>query len=89
MDDEWDFGFSAVSEDELETVEMSKKIAEEHEQSMKDVHGRLKMLYDNIIPLLDNLRKNPEKEYIYWPDRTQKIDAFEEKLSRIVDGDIE
>ena len=26
-----------------------------------------------IMPLLYNLKKNPEKEYIYWPNRENKI----------------
>jgi hypothetical protein len=26
-----------------------------------------------VMPLLYNLKKNPEKEYIYWPNRENKI----------------
>ena len=26
-----------------------------------------------ILPLLQNLMKNEEKEYIYWPNRTEKL----------------
>ena len=32
------------------------------------------------LPLLYNLKKNPEKEYILWPDRTELIDAQIEKI---------
>lgn len=86
-DDLFDFGFTAINEDELKTVETSKNQVEELQQQLESVDKRATMLYNAIIPLLDNLRKNPEKEYIYWPDRVSKIDAFETKLSNIVNGD--
>lgn len=86
-DDLFDFGFTAVTEDDLQVVESSRVAAESLEQQLESVDKRLTKLYNAIIPLLDNLRKNPEKEYIYWPDRVKKIDAFETKLSDIVNGD--
>jgi hypothetical protein len=39
----------------------------------EDVTGKLKQVEELIMPLLVNLMKNPEKEYIYWPNRTEKI----------------
>jgi len=33
--------------------------------------------------LLNNLKKNPEKEYILWPDRLAKVEAFETHLQKI------
>lgn len=86
-DDLFDFGFTAVTENDLQVVESSRVAAESLEQQLESVDKRLTKLYNAIIPLLDNLRKNPEKEYIYWPDRVKKIDAFETKLSDIVNGD--
>ena len=35
-----------------------------------------------IIPLLKNLMKNPSKEYIYWPNRTSKLQA---QIDRILE----
>ena len=32
---------------------------------------------------LNNLKANPEKEYILWPDRLKKVEAFETHLQRI------
>jgi len=43
-------------------------------------------LYNAITPLLNNLKANPEKEYILWPNRTEKIEAFENKLFDIYNG---
>jgi hypothetical protein len=78
-DDLFDFGFTAVSEDELEKVQAS--IAN---QASSD--ERLKKMYKSILPLLDNLEKNPEKDYIYWPDRTKKIEEFRKRLNDIYNG---
>lgn len=87
MSDEiFDFGFTAVNEDELASVEISKKIVEDTEANANDLHSRLNKLYASIIPLLENLKKNPEKEYILWPDRTKKIEEFQSKLLDIFEG---
>ena len=85
--DDFDFGFSAVSEDELETVEASKRVAAQSEATVEDLNDRLNRMFKAILPLLNNLRKDPEKQYIVWPNRVAKIDAFEAKLAAIVDGD--
>ena len=31
-----------------------------------------------------NLKKNPEKEYIYWPNRVAKVEQFEDLISGII-----
>lgn len=78
-DDLFDFGFTAVSEDELEAVQTS--IA-----NQTSSQERLERMYKSILPLLDNLEKDPSKDYIYWPDRTKKIDSFRKKLTDIYNG---
>jgi hypothetical protein len=44
---------------------------------------KLYRLYNAITPLLNNLKKNPEKEYILWPNRIDKVEQFEEHLLKI------
>lgn len=83
----FDFGFTAVDEDELQSVESSRNQVEEMQKKLKQVDNRAKKLYDAITPLLDNLRKSPQKEYILWPDRLDKINAFQEKLIGILEDD--
>lgn len=82
-----DFGFTAINEDELQSVESSRNQVEEMQQKLKQVDNKAKRLYDVITPLLENLKKNPEKEYILWPDRVSKIDAFQQKLTVILHDD--
>ena len=66
-----DFGFSHVSEQQLSA-------------EVTTVTNKLEGLRKMIIPLLNNLKKNPDKEYIYWPDRVQKIDAFIKKMDKYI-----
>ena len=47
----------------------------------------MEALYKLIMPLLLNLQKDPEKEYILWPDRSKKMTAFIDKVNKIVEND--
>lgn len=82
-DDIFDFGFTAVDENELETVQKLAATAETASTTSAEVQAKIDKLYNAIIPLLNNLKKNPEKEYIYWPNRIDKVEAFETHLLKI------
>lgn len=49
----------------------------------RDVKGKLKTVEGMIMPLLVNLMKNPEKDYIKWPNRTPMIEKFIDQLLAI------
>ena len=53
------------------------------EQLATTTQEKLDRLYNAIQPLLSNLKKNPEKEYILWPNRISRVDAFEDHLRKI------
>lgn len=74
MSDLFDFGFTAVNEDELSTV------------TVEELQSRLDKLYKAMLPLLNNLKKNPDKDYILWPDRLKKVEEFESHLRKIYEG---
>ena len=82
-DDFFDFGFTAVDEQELEAVQKVAKKAEASQTEASSAQERLDKLYNAITPLLNNLKKNPEKEYILWPNRIDKVEQFEDHLSKI------
>ena len=86
MSDIFDFGFTAVDEDELDVVQDTIKAAGDAEVEAKEIETRLNSLYNAIVPLLNNLKKNPEKEYILWPDRLKKVEEFEAHLQKIYEG---
>jgi hypothetical protein len=74
---------SAVSEQgsNFETIlgEIEERVSVEKTNSK----NKLLKLEDLIIPLLNNLMKNPEKEYIKWPNRVEKIQAQIQKILEI------
>lgn len=82
-DDMFDFGFTAVDEDELQAVQKTQALANDAEQIATATQDKIDKLYNAIIPLLNNLKKNPEKDYILWPNRLDKVEQFEDHLQRI------
>lgn len=82
--DIFDFGFTAVDESELESVQKAKAEVTNTSAGAQKAEDRLNELYNAILPLLSNLKKNPEKDYIYWPNRTDKVDQFEDMINKIV-----
>ena len=83
MSDLFDFGFTAVDEQELEAVQKASATATETAQTAEQLQEKLDKLYNAITPLLNNLKKNPEKEYILWPNRLAKVEEFETHLQKI------
>jgi flagellin-specific chaperone FliS len=75
--EEFDFGFTTLATNDVVTPE-----------SHEELTDQLQQLYNAIIPLLMNLNANPEKEYIVWPNRSEKIKAFKEKIDKIVGNTI-
>lgn len=78
----FDFGFTVVDESELEAVQQLESVSD----SADDYQTRLENLYNAIQPLLTNLKVHPEKEYILWPNRLDKIEQFETHIQNIYKG---
>lgn len=83
MSELFDFGFTAVTEEELESTQTAKAA----EATAAGTTERLDKLYNAVIPLLSNLKKNPEKEYILWPNRLSKVEEFETYITKIYNGE--
>lgn len=86
MSDMFDFGFTAVNEDELDAVQKATASASEVNETAQQLEERLNNLYNAIVPLLNNLKQNPEKDYILWPNRLSKVEEFETHLLNIYKG---
>ena len=67
-DDFNDFGFTFVDSEDSKT------------QTNDKVQG----LRDMIMPLLNNLMKNPEKDTIVWPNRDKAIKTFINKMDNYI-----
>jgi hypothetical protein len=68
INEDFDFGFTHASSEEL----------------AKGQEDKLQGLRAMIMPLLNNLMKNPEKDTIVWPDRKKKIEAFIKKMDAYI-----
>lgn len=66
-----------ISADNSEMINDHRQLVE------SDVAGKLRDVEDLIMPLLLNLKKNPEKDIIKWPNRTAIIDRQIEKIKAI------
>ena len=70
-------------ESRILTADQSTMLSEHKRLVEMEVTEKLKQVEDLILPLLYNLMKNPEKEYIHWPNRIPIIDAQIEKITAI------
>jgi len=83
MSDDFDFGFTAVDENELDAVKQANDTAQKMAVGVDATQDKIDRLYNAITPLLNNLKKNPEKDYILWPNRLEKVEQFETMLQGI------
>ena len=69
-----DFGFTAMDAEELASVDT--KIVEKTTTATEVIEK-----LDNFVrPLLENLAKDSDKDYIYWPNR---VDIINKKLREL------
>lgn len=86
----FDFGFSAVDEDELKKLTGAEQDLEEVSKLLDEQTTNAQLYRDTVVkieqmitPLLNNLMLNPDKNYIYWPNRVDKIKLFKEELNKL------
>jgi len=69
--------------EELTTGDTTALI-EQHKQLLTaEVRGKLQQVEQMILPLLYNLQKNPDKEYIHWPNRKDIIQKQIDKILQV------
>jgi hypothetical protein len=85
---DFDFGFSGVSEEEYKgqivsaTTEAASAASSEAAESTKLIYERkLKEVEKLILPLLVNLLKTADREYINWPNRGPLL---EDKIEQVL-----
>ena len=76
---DFDFGFTAVDE---ETV-VEPIVTNVQSSAEEQLKAKLLEVEKLIMPLLVNLMKNPEKDYIHWPNRAPLIQKQIDKILAI------
>lgn len=77
-----DFGFTAVDEEEVSNPIVTEVATTAEVQNKQ----KLLQVEQLIMPLLVNLMKNPDKDYIHWPNRTPLIQSQIDKILSITRG---
>ena len=80
---DFDFVFTAMDAEELDAVQEQVQAVSQATAVATEVQDKIDALYNMIMPLLNNLQKNPEKEYIYWPNRMDKVESFRDQLTEV------
>lgn len=82
---DFDFGFTMVDEDELDIVKEVKSTAQSTASEVDKLQKKCDTLYNMVLPLLNNLAANPDKDYIKWDgkDRLAKIEQFRDKMDEV------
>lgn len=75
-----DFGFSAVSEDEYNSV-----IAEK-EETVEEYRQRLEQIEKIILPFLTKLLKTADQPIIKWPNRKAILEEQIQKILSLTRG---
>lgn len=76
----FDFGFTAVNEDEV--VSTNTEYSSLNEEVI-DLKKRLQACEKMFLPLLQNLAKDADKPMIKWPDRAEILKKQMETLLKI------
>jgi len=74
---------AAVTEQGSNLGTIINEIQERVDSEKEQQKARMKQVEDLIVPLLNNLMKNPEKEYIKWPNRVEKIQSQIQKILEV------
>lgn len=71
LDGDFDFGFTFGTEEDFK----------------QEGNDKAQAMYNAIMPLLTNLKKDSDKNpIINWPNRGEKIDLFITKLNKILNS---
>lgn len=77
-----DFGFTSVDEDEI-----TDPIVQEVKSSVSETERKKLLEVEKLMmPLLVNLLKTADKDYIHWPNRKDKVQAQIDRLLSITRG---
>jgi len=86
-DSEDDFGFSAVSEIEYNSlIKESVQTVEAVKNTLTETEQRMNELEKMIIPFLKKLHSTGDKEYIYWPNRKPALEKQIEAILKLTRG---
>lgn len=86
-----DFGFTTVHDQQFKEAfkKHEDKVTKAVSDAMKktadeSARARMNALKEMFMPLINNLLKNPEAEWIHWPNRKERIAQFMEEVDAYI-----
>lgn len=80
-----DFGFT-FEDSPQEIVSKYKNESAVNQNELTKWKSKCSEMHSMIMPLLNNLKKNPDKPTIVWPNREEKINDFIKKLNDVLES---
>lgn len=78
---------AAAIEDQSGNIRAVIDEVEERKSFLDDQYKeKLSEVEQLVLPLLINLTKNPDQEYLYWPDRSEKVKSQVDKILKVTRG---
>ena len=75
-------------EDQGSSISSALDSVEEMKDSLeRDYEKKLEEIETLVLPLLVNLTKNPEREFIKWPNRAESVQGHINKILEVTRGD--
>jgi len=79
----FDYGFSLMSEEEVKKAE--KELIDEQKGQLTETQRKLLGLKAMIWPLFEHLRQDPQKPYLFWPTRAEKISELMNRAVKFIE----
>ena len=85
---EEDFGFSFYTQEEMQSKEKQlseqlQKTQQKLSNTLEDANRRIDEMRNSIMPFLNNLLKDPTKQWMLWPNRAKQVQSFIDKINQI------
>ena len=75
-------------EDQGSSISSALESVEEMKESLeRDYEKKLEEVETLVLPLLVNLTRNPEREFIKWPNRAESVQGHINKILEVTRGD--
>jgi hypothetical protein len=78
---------SALTEQGENIRAIIDEVEERKSQLDDQYNAKLAEVEKTVLPLLINLTKNPEREYLKWPDRASKVQEYIQKVLQLTRGE--
>lgn len=85
-----DFGFNLVTAEDLfkqKRLEVAReareRLKENYEKRLQLLKNRIDNLYNAVVPLIEELSQETNRDYVHWPERGKEMKELLETINKI------